>query len=125
MKMPAVYIISNKPEGVLYTGVTADLARRIWQHRSGLGSRFAAKYGCCSLVWYEFLADMPTAIAREKQIKGGSRAKKLALVEAMNPAWSDLYEMIARALPQTIALEPAGSEIASPAARNDGGGYVQ
>lgn len=97
MKTPIVYILTNKPGGVLYTGVTADLVRRVWQHRTDLGSRFAAKYGCKTLVWYEQQADMPAAIAREKQIKGGSRVKKLALVEAMNPSWRDLYPDIAGA----------------------------
>ena len=94
MKTPTVYILTNKPGGVLYTGVTANLIRRIWQHRTDLGSRFAAKYGCKTLVWYQLQPDMPSAIAREKQIKAGSRAKKIALVEAMNPAWRNLYEDI-------------------------------
>jgi putative endonuclease len=95
MKLPTVYIMTNKPKGVLYTGVTADLVRRVWQHRNGQGSRFAANYGCQTLAWYEPQADMIAAIAREKQIKGGPRAKKVALVEAVNPGWRDLWGEIA------------------------------
>ena len=97
MKIPTVYILTNKSNCVLYTGVTADLVRRVWQHRADQGSRFATKYGCKTLVWYELQVDMPAAIAREKQIKGGSRAKKLALVEMINPTWRDLYPDVAGA----------------------------
>ncbi|TMJ18659.1 MAG: GIY-YIG nuclease family protein [Alphaproteobacteria bacterium] len=93
MKQPAVYIIVSRRNGTLYTGVTSDLVRRIWQHREGkIG--FAGKYDCKLLAWYEIHEDMTAAILREKQIKAGSRKKKLALIEAMNPAWADLYESI-------------------------------
>jgi putative endonuclease len=94
MKEPAVYIMASRRNGTLYTGVTANLVQRAWQHREGHGG-FTARYGCRLLVWYELHGDMLTAIAREKQIKAGSRHKKLALIEAMNPAWEDLFDSIA------------------------------
>jgi predicted GIY-YIG superfamily endonuclease len=92
MKQPAVYILASKRNGTLYTGVTSNLAQRIHQHRQGSG--FAAKYGCRWLVYYEAHGDMQAAISREKQIKAGSRAKKLALIAGMNPEWTDLSETI-------------------------------
>jgi putative endonuclease len=95
MKQAVVYIMANKRNGTLYTGVTSNLLQRVYQHREGLMPGFTARYGCRLLVWYESHDQMPAAIAREKQIKAGSRRKKLALVEAMNPAWRDLYEEIA------------------------------
>jgi len=92
MKQPAVYIMANRRNGTLYTGVTSDLPRRVWLHRTGAFRGFTSCYGCKMLVWCELHSTMPDAIAREKQIKGGSRTKKLALIEAMNPTWRDLYE---------------------------------
>jgi len=93
MKQPAVYIMANRRNGTLYTGVTSALVQRIWQHKQGkIG--FTARYGCKLLVWYEIHEEMGSAILREKQIKAGSRRKKLALIEAMNPEWLDLYESI-------------------------------
>jgi len=83
--------MANKRNGTLYVGVTSDLIRRVHQHREGEVAGFTRHYGCKLLVWYERLDDMATAIAREKQIKAGSRAKKLKLIEALNPEWSDLY----------------------------------
>jgi predicted GIY-YIG superfamily endonuclease len=82
--------------GTIYVGVTASLERRAFQHRDGTGSAFAARYRCTMLVWYERYERMEEAIAREKQIKAGSRAKKLALIEAMNPDWRDLYASLAQ-----------------------------
>jgi putative endonuclease len=95
MRHPAVYIVASKRNGTLYTGVTSNLPRRIWEHREGLLPGFTKKYGCKLLVWYESYPDMPSAIAREKQIKGGSRKDKLALVERVNPGWRDLYDDLA------------------------------
>jgi putative endonuclease len=93
MKQPAVYIMASRRNGTLYTGVTSDLVQRVWQHKeSKVG--FTARYGCKLLVWYEIQEEMLPAIAREKQIKAGSRRKKLARIEAMNPVWADLYESI-------------------------------
>ena len=95
MKQPCVYIMASKRRGTLYTGVTSNVLRRAFEHREGLIRGFTAKYGCKILVWYELHETMIEAIAREKQIKAGSRAKKLALIEALNPEWNDLYESLA------------------------------
>lgn len=92
MKNPAVYIMASARNGTLYTGVTSDLPRRVYEHREAMLPGFTSRYRCHLLVFYEWYADIPTAIAREKQIKGGSRKKKLALIEAMNPGWRDLYD---------------------------------
>ena len=91
MREPAVYIMASRRIGTLYTGVTSDLSRRVYEHREHRVPGFTARYGCTLLVWYERYERMVDAIAREKQIKGGSRAKKLALIEALNPQWRDLY----------------------------------
>jgi len=95
MKQPCVYIMASQRHGTLYTGVTANLPRRAFEHREGLLKGFSAKYGCKILVWYELHETMIEAIAREKQIKAGSRAKKLALIEGLNPEWKDLYGSLA------------------------------
>jgi putative endonuclease len=95
LKLPAVYIMASRRNGTLYTGVTSDITTRVYQHRESLKPGFTSRYGCKLLVWYEFQETMLQAIAREKQIKGGSRRKKLALIEAMNPQWRDLYQEIA------------------------------
>ncbi len=92
MKQPCVYIMANKRNGTLYTGVTSNLPKRAFEHREGLVTGFSKKYGCKMLVWYELHESMIEAITREKQIKAGSREKKLALIEALNPTWNDLYE---------------------------------
>ena len=92
---PAVYIMASKRNGTLYTGVTSDLPKRAWQHRQGIADGFTKRYRCKVLVWFEMAGTMEAAISREKQIKGGSRAKKLALIEAVNPDWSDLFEVVA------------------------------
>jgi putative endonuclease len=94
MKQPCVYIIASKRNGTLYTGVTSDLVQRIWQHKTGVVEGFTKKYGCKQLVWYELHGSMESAILREKQIKSGSRSKKLGLIEALNPSWRDLYPEI-------------------------------
>ena len=95
VREPAVYMMASRRNGTLYTGVTSDLARRTHEHREGRVPGFTRRYGCTRLVWYERYDLMVAAIAREKQIKGCSRAKKLALIEAMNPQWRDLYEDLA------------------------------
>ena len=87
-----VYIMTNKHNTVLYTGVTNDLRRRAYEHRTGQGGGFTSRYKVKKLVWYEVCQDVNSAIAREKQIKGGSRKRKIGLVEGMNPEWRDLYE---------------------------------
>jgi predicted GIY-YIG superfamily endonuclease len=91
-RQPAVYIVASSRNGTLYTGVTSNLPQRIWQHREDIVRGFTSRYKCKVLVWYELHTTMPYAIAREKQIKGGSRKKKLALIETMNPTWRDLYD---------------------------------
>ena len=91
---PAVYIMANKRNGTLYTGVTNNLIQRVYQHKHGLQPGFTKQYECKKLVYYELYADMLQAIAREKQIKAGSRKKKLALIESVNPRWIDLFESL-------------------------------
>jgi putative endonuclease len=86
-----VYILTNKNNTVLYTGVTSDLQKRVWQHKEGLSEGFANKYNVDKLVYYECFEDILTAITREKQIKGGSRLEKIRLIESMNREWKDLY----------------------------------
>ena len=87
-------MMANQQNGTLYTGVTSYLVQRVWQHREGLGNGFTKRYGCKLLVWFELAETMEAAISREKQIKGGSRSKKLRLIEGMNPDWRDLFEEI-------------------------------
>lgn len=94
MKQPAVYIMANERNGTLYTGVTSDLIGRDYQHKHHETEGFTKRYGCTLLVWYEMHETMESAILREKQIKGGSRKKKLTLIEALNPEWHDLSEEI-------------------------------
>lgn len=91
---PAIYIMTNKRNGTLYTGVTSDLIKRVYQHKQGQTPGFALRYACKQLVYYELYDDMFNAITREKQIKGGSRKKKLGLIESINPTWRDLYETL-------------------------------
>jgi putative endonuclease len=78
--------------GTLYTGFASDLGRRVQQHKSGEIDGFSSKYHCTRLVWYQSFDEVSRAIAREKQIKGWTRAKKIALIESMNPRWQDLAE---------------------------------
>jgi putative endonuclease len=87
-----VYIMTNKGNTVLYTGVTHDLKRRIYEHKEKLVEGFTKRYNVTKLVYYEIIRDAQNAIMREKQIKAGSRAKKIALVDGMNPTWNDLYD---------------------------------
>lgn len=89
-----VYIMANRHNGVLYTGVTNDLKRRAYEHQQNIGSGFTSKYRVKKLVYYEACNSIEAAISREKQIKGGSRQKKLALVESVNKEWKDLYALI-------------------------------
>lgn len=95
MKQPCVYIMANRRNGTIYTGVTSNLPKRAFEHREGVAKGFSAKYNCKILVWYELHDTMLEAIAREKQIKAGNRASKLALIESLNPRWNDLYETLA------------------------------
>jgi putative endonuclease len=92
MKNPAIYILANKKHGTLYVGVTSDIIKRIYQHKNSILKGFSSKYDCKILVYFEFHDNIESAITREKQIKGGSRIKKIALIESINPEWDDLYE---------------------------------
>lgn len=87
-----VYITTSKNNGVLYTGVTNDLKRRIYEHKKKLVRGFTKRYNVDKLVFFEVFDEIESAIIREKQIKGGSRQKKIDLVNSMNNEWRDLYE---------------------------------
>jgi putative endonuclease len=92
MKSPCVYILASKRDGVLYIGVTSDLYGRMAEHDQALLGGFTRRYGVKLLVYYEFHADMTTAIRREKQLKEWRRAWKVRLVESMNPEWANLFD---------------------------------
>jgi len=89
-----VYIMTNKNHTVLYTGVTGDLKIRIYEHKEKLVDGFTKKYNINKLVYYEIFNDSASAISREKQIKAGSRKKKIDLINSMNKEWKDLYEKL-------------------------------
>jgi len=91
-----VYIMTNKNNTVLYTGVTSDLVKRVYEHKNKLADGFTKKYNAVKLVYYEVFDDTSEAIRREKQIKGGSRDNKVRLIESMNPRWDDLYDDICK-----------------------------
>ena len=91
-----VYILTNYTKKVLYTGVTNDLIRRVYEHRNHLVKGFTNKYNVTKLVYFEATDDIEGAIAREKQIKAGSRQKKINLINSLNPNWNDLYIKIAQ-----------------------------
>jgi putative endonuclease len=93
-KQPAVYILASRLKGTLYTGVTSDLVRRVYEHRNNLADGFTKRYAVHSLVYYELHADMTEAIYREKQIKKWNRQWKVNLIEQGNPEWHDLWPEI-------------------------------
>lgn len=86
--------MASAKNGTLYTGVTSNLAQRVFQHKNMTTGSFAHKYDCNLLVWFELHENMNTAIEREKQIKSGSRKRKILLIESVNPEWNDLYQTI-------------------------------
>jgi len=90
MKTPCVYIITNKPIGTLYIGVTSNLSQRIEQHKNGLVEGFSQKYNLKNLVYYELLDTLYNAIEREKQLKNWRREWKINLIDEFNPQWKDL-----------------------------------
>ena len=94
-KRPCVYVLASRRNGTLYVGVTSDLARRVWQHRSNAIAGFVQDYSVYRLVFAEFHETMPAAILREKRIKKWRRAWKLELIERHNPQWRDLYNELA------------------------------
>jgi len=91
-KIPCIYILTNKKDGVLYIGVTSNLQQRVWQHKNNLTQSFTKRYNVHKLVYYEVCPTMESAIQREKQLKGGSRKKKVELIESKNSQWTDLYD---------------------------------
>ena len=92
IKQGFVYILFSKPNGTLYIGVTSDLKKRIYEHKHKLVGGFAQKYGVDKLGYYEACDSVESAIAREKQLKGGNRANKIKLITQNNPQWRDLYD---------------------------------
>ena len=89
-----IYIMTNEHNNVLYTGVTSNLKKRVYEHKKKLISGFTKKYNTNKLVYYETFDNAYNAIIREKKIKGGSRKKKIDLINSMNPEWKDLYDDI-------------------------------
>lgn len=94
MKGGYVYILSNKPHGTLYIGVTSDLQKRIWEHKNKVVEGFSAQYDLTRLVWYEVYDDIQEAIKREKQMKKWERDWKIKRIYDVNPDWNDLYETL-------------------------------
>lgn len=94
MKSPAIYILTNKRNGTLYIGVTANLLQRIWQHKNLSIEGFSSKYKTTQLVYFEMADSMYAAIGREKELKQQSRKYKIQLIENINPYWKDLYEQL-------------------------------
>jgi putative endonuclease len=113
-----VYIMTNGPKSaVLYTGITGDLRRRVWQHKSKLSAGFTSRYNLTRLVYYECFIYPDAAIRREKEIKGWRRSKKIALIESMNPRWEDLARDWQDVYKPTEQCAP---EIPRPAGKNAG-----
>ena len=94
MKPGYIYILFSQKNGTLYVGVTSDLVRRVYEHKTHAVDGFTKNHYVDKLGYYEVYDDIASAIVREKQLKGGSRQKKIALIENMNPEWEDLYESI-------------------------------
>jgi len=92
---PCVYILASKYHGTLYTGVTSNLLKRVWEHKNDLVEGFTRKYGVHALVWYELHETMESAIQREKAIKNWKRSWKINSIEKNNPQWLDLYASLA------------------------------
>ncbi len=95
-KKPAVYLLTNKRNGILYIGATSDLPKRVWEHKNKVVKGFSEKYNLINLVYFELYEDMAQAILREKQLKAGSRRRKIELIESFNPDWRDLYQDVCR-----------------------------
>ena len=94
MKNPVIYIMTNKCNRTLYTSVTSKIMRRVYEHKSKLADSFTSKYNCTISVYYERPDDRYAEINRKKQLKSGSRKKKISLIEKLNPIWQDLYVCI-------------------------------
>ncbi|MEO7312933.1 MAG: GIY-YIG nuclease family protein [Chitinophagaceae bacterium] len=96
-KQGYVYIMTNKNHTVLYVGVTSNLKTRTWQHRNGIyPDSFTARYNCTKLVWFNTYPDILDAIHREKTMKGGSRKRKMTLINEINPNWDDLWDVVSQ-----------------------------
>jgi putative endonuclease len=95
MRVGWVYIMTNRPDGTLYIGVTSDLLRRVWEHRNDVLEGFTKRYGLKRLVYFERHEDIQSAIVREKALKTWRRAWKVRLIVADNPNWDDLYDRLA------------------------------
>ena len=93
-KQPAVYLLASKRNGTLYIGVTSDLVKRVWEHKTNRVDGFTRRYKVHRLVWYELHDTMTSAILREKRLKNWKRKWKLELIEENNPQWLDLYAQI-------------------------------
>lgn len=94
MKKGYVYIMANKTNTTLYVGVTSDIVKRVYEHKNSLVDGFTKRYNLKKLVYFEIFDFIEDAIVREKQLKGGNRAKKIILVESVNQTWRDLYDEI-------------------------------
>jgi putative endonuclease len=105
-----IYIVTNKNNAVLYIGVTGDLDGRIHVHREKLIAGFTKEYRCSKLIFYENYPDVRSAIAREKQLKGWRRSKKIALIETLNPRWMDLFDPMIEGMDMTIFEQSKGAE---------------
>ena len=93
-RQPCVYILTSKPRGTLYVGVTGELVRRVWQHKNHVIEGFTCRHHVHSLIWYEMHETMASAIVREKRLKEWKRMWKIRLIEERNPDWLDLYPTI-------------------------------
>ena len=91
-RQPCVYLLASKRNGTMYTGVTSNLLKRVWEHKHPAVDGLTKKYQVTSLVWYEVHTTMQSAISREKTIKNWKRAWKIRVIEAMNPGWGNLYD---------------------------------
>jgi putative endonuclease len=91
-----VYMLANKRNGTIYVGLSDDLVKRVWQHRTGLMPGFTQRYGVKSLVWYEQHESRESAFRQERRMKKWNRAWKIELIEKMNPVWRDLWDEIAQ-----------------------------
>ncbi|QIS19744.1 GIY-YIG nuclease family protein [Nocardia terpenica] len=88
---PCVYILANRPDGIIYIGATRNLVGRVWQHKNDVVPSFTRRYRIHTLVWYEAHDTLENALLQEKRLKTWRRARKIALIEADNPDWADLY----------------------------------
>ena len=94
MKLPYIYILTNKPKGTLYVGSTTNLVQRIWHHKNGFVDSFSKKYSLSQLVYFEQCADIEHMASRERRLKHWNRQWKVDFIEQKNPCWLDLYDEI-------------------------------